>query len=85
MVRWREQYRGDVLLKLAIAPALARATEVLPAKEAPTAAKADAEPSSKLPARAETIAKSDLAISEIAPSPDGKTGGLSYRADSQAH
>ena len=44
----------------------------LPPAEAPKAAKADAEPSSKLPRGAETIAKSDLAISEIAPSPDGK-------------
>jgi dipeptidyl aminopeptidase/acylaminoacyl peptidase len=72
VVRWREQYRGDVLLKLAVAPALARAVEVAPATEAPTAAKADAEPSSKLATGAETVAKSDLAISEIAPSPDGK-------------
>jgi dipeptidyl aminopeptidase/acylaminoacyl peptidase len=72
VVRWREQYRGDILLKLAVAPALARAIAVSPANEAPTAAKADAEPSSKLAAGAETIAKSNLAISEIAPSPDGK-------------
>ena len=72
VVRWREQYRGDILLKLALAPALARAISVAPATEAPTSAKADAEPSSKLAAGAETIAKMDLAISEIAPSPDGK-------------
>jgi dipeptidyl aminopeptidase/acylaminoacyl peptidase len=72
VVRWREQYRGDVLLKLAIAPALARAIAVPPAAAAPTAAKADAEPSSKLATGAETIAKSDLEISDIAPSPDGK-------------
>ncbi len=85
VVRWREQYRGDVLLKLALAPALARAIAVSPATEAPTSAKADAEPSSKLAAGAETIAKTDLAISEIAPSPDGKTGRVSHRADSQAH
>ena len=57
VVRWREQYRGDVLLKLAVAPALARAIAVPPATEAPTSAKADAEPSSKLAAGAETIAK----------------------------
>ena len=72
VVRWREQYRGDVLLKLAVTAALSRAVEVAPETEAPTAAKADAEPSSKLPRGAETIAKSDLAVSEIAPSPDGK-------------
>ncbi len=72
VIRWREQYRGDVLLKLTVSPALARAIEVPAAAAAPTAAKADAEPSSKLAAGAETIAKSDVAISEIAPSPDGK-------------
>jgi dipeptidyl aminopeptidase/acylaminoacyl peptidase len=70
--RWREQYRGDVLLKLEVASALARAIAVPPATEVPNAAKADAEPSSKLASGAETIAKVDLAISEIAPSPDGK-------------
>ena len=72
VVRWREQYRGDVLQKLAIAPALTRAIELPSAGAAPKAAKADAEPSSKLAAGAETIAKSDLAISEIAPAPDGR-------------
>ena len=72
VVRWREQYRGDVLLRLSVAPALARAVAVPLATEVPKAAKAKAEPSSKLAAGAETIAKIDLAISEIAPSPDGK-------------
>ena len=72
VVRWRQQYRGDVLLKMAIAPALARAVAVPDAGKAPKAAEADNEPSSKLAAGAETIAKLDLAISEIAPSPDGK-------------
>jgi dipeptidyl aminopeptidase/acylaminoacyl peptidase len=72
VVRWREQYRGDVLLKLAVAPALARAVSVPSAKEAPGAAATDAEPSAKLAKGAETLAKVDLAISEIAPSPDGK-------------
>lgn len=71
VVRWREQHRGDVLLKLGIAAALARAVAVPPANQTPNAAKSDAEPSSKLPAGAETIAKSDLAISEIAPAPNG--------------
>ena len=71
-MRWREQYRGDVLLKLDVASALARAVAVPPATEAPNAAKANAEPGSKLAEGAETIAKVDLAISEIAPSPDGK-------------
>ena len=72
VVRWREQYRGDVLLKIAVAPALARAVTLQPANQAPNAAAVDAEPSSKLPAGSSTLATVDLAISEIAPSPDGK-------------
>lgn len=73
VVRWREQYRGDVLLKLSIAPALSRAVAIPLAREAPSAAAADAEPSSKLAAGAVTITtRLDIAISEIAPSPDGK-------------
>ena len=66
VVRWREQYRGDVLLKLAIAPALARAIEVKTAGAAPTAAEADAEPSSKLASGAETIAKSERIAAHVA-------------------
>ncbi|HKD61308.1 MAG TPA: S9 family peptidase [Terracidiphilus sp.] len=72
VVRWREQYRGDVLLKFAVAPALVRAVAVPLAKETPNTAATDAEPSSKLPAGAATIARSELAIGEIEPSPDGK-------------
>src|SRR5215472_6684533 len=72
VVRWREQYRGDVLLKFAVAPALVRAVAVPLAKETPNTAATDAEPSSKLPAGAATIARSDLFIGEIEPSPDGK-------------
>jgi dipeptidyl aminopeptidase/acylaminoacyl peptidase len=79
VIRWREQHRGDLLVKLALAPALARAVAVEPpsAKNA-TDSKADAktkdkEEASSLPAGAETIARSGLEIGEIAPSPDGKT------------
>jgi len=72
VVRWRERYRGDVLLKIAVAHALARAIAVPAANQAPTAAAADAEPASKLAADSTTIAAIDLAISEIAPSPDGR-------------
>ena len=72
VVRWRQQYRGDLLLKIAIAPALARDTSVPLAKETPGKAASDTKPSSKLPQGAEMIAKSDLAIAEIAPAPDGK-------------
>ena len=72
VVRWREQNRGDVLLKLAVDGALARAVAVPAANEAPSAASVDTEPSSKLAAGSATLAAIDLAISEIAPSPDGK-------------
>ena len=89
VVRWREQYRGEVLLKLALAPALARALAVPSAKQAPGTAETDAEPSSKLPNGAVTLTKLDLAISEIAPSPDGKqiaflTGPIHKRIENPA-
>ena len=72
VVRWREQYRGDLLIKIPIEPALARAVTIPLAKEAPGKAASDSEPSSKLPEGATMIAKSDLAIAEIAPATDGK-------------
>ncbi len=72
VVRWREQYRGDLLLKIAIAPALARAVALPLANTIPGKAAGDAEPSAKLPEGATTVAKSDLAIAEIAPAPNGK-------------
>ena len=83
VVRWREQYRGDVLLKLAIAPALARSIAVPLATTAPTVAGSEAEPSSSLPPGVETMAKSDLAIAEIAPSPDGK--GVAFTTEPIHH
>jgi dipeptidyl aminopeptidase/acylaminoacyl peptidase len=74
VIRWREQHRGDLLVKQAIAPALARALAVEPPPaKLPTDKKAtEKEETSALPAGAETIAKSGLAIAEIAPAPDGK-------------
>jgi len=79
VIRWREQHRGDLLVKLEVAPALARAVAVEPpAAKTTTDGKTDAktkdkEEASSLPAGAATIAKSGLEIGEIAPSPDGKT------------
>ena len=88
VIRWREQHRGDVLLKQAVAPALLRAVAVAPPGKAgeakpaedktvegkPAAAKdAQKEESATLPAGAETIATRALSLTEIAPSPDGKT------------
>lgn len=72
VVRWREQYRGDVLLAITVAPALARAITLPAANLAPSTAEIGAEPSSKLAEGAKEIAAMDLAISEIAPSPDGR-------------
>jgi len=70
VIRWREQNRGDLLLKQAVQPALAKAISVPPPQHADSA-----KPSDKpdLPAGAETIARSIFAIGDIAPSPDGKT------------
>jgi dipeptidyl aminopeptidase/acylaminoacyl peptidase len=84
VIRWREQNRGDLLLKLKVAPAIAAALALGPVhsgKEAKDGKDSnegkgsgdgkDDEP--VLPAGAETIARSDDSIAEIAPSPDGKT------------
>jgi len=76
VVRWREQHRGDLLLKQAVAPALARAVALeLPAK-AESAKAGDAtgaKAAVTLPAGAEILASNAQALGEISPSPDGKT------------
>jgi dipeptidyl aminopeptidase/acylaminoacyl peptidase len=77
VIRWREQYRGDLLLKVDVAPALARFLSV-PLPDKSTAAKiakgkAEEVDAPLLPPGAETMAKSPLAMEEIAPSPDGKS------------
>lgn len=94
VIRWREQNRGDLLVKLAVAPALARAVSVpLPAHPEDSKAAAAKTPATKpaavLPPGAETIAEQTLAIMEIAPSPDGKslafvTGSVHRRMESPA-
>ncbi len=73
-IRWREQSRGDLLMKQALTPALSRAVAVEPppAKAAGTKTNENKEPA-LLPPGAEIVAKSSLSIAEIAPSPDGKT------------
>jgi dipeptidyl aminopeptidase/acylaminoacyl peptidase len=72
VIRWRERHRGDVLLRVSIAPALNRSAETAPAAAAPSAAATDEEPTSKLPESAKAIVSSDLSIEEIAASLDGK-------------
>jgi dipeptidyl aminopeptidase/acylaminoacyl peptidase len=76
VIRWREQNRGDVLLKADIVRAVANALAV-PLPNGATAAKAakgraDTIAASPLPAGASALTKSALAIDEIAPSPNGK-------------
>ena len=68
VIRYREQNRGDLLLKLPVEPALARATRVsLPLH--PETGKAAAK-TETLPPGAQTLASSSLSITQIAPSPD---------------
>jgi dipeptidyl aminopeptidase/acylaminoacyl peptidase len=96
VVRWREQHRGDLLLKQAVQPALARALTVDgPAKAAAEAKASDSKDGDKksekesdttLPKDAETIATNSISITEIAPSPDGKsvafvTGPVHHRIE----
>jgi dipeptidyl aminopeptidase/acylaminoacyl peptidase len=78
VIRWREQHRGDLLIKQAVLPALARAVAVEPPAKAADGKPADAKTedskaASSLPPGAETVAKNALAIGEIAPAPDGNT------------
>jgi dipeptidyl aminopeptidase/acylaminoacyl peptidase len=76
VIRWREQYRGDVLLKQELAPALQRALEnpgIEKQEEKKKDTKKEKEDATELPKDAEVIARSKLSIGEIAPAPDGKT------------
>lgn len=75
VIRYRQQYRGDLLLKLPVEPALARATSV-PLPLHPETDKTAAKPAPDadlLPPGAQTVTSSSLSITEVAPSPDGKT------------
>jgi dipeptidyl aminopeptidase/acylaminoacyl peptidase len=76
VTRWREQYRGDLLLKQSVAAALEAAVTVPGPHPDPNPDK-DAKDKKKaepvLPPAAQTIARSAYSIGEIAPSPDGKT------------
>jgi dipeptidyl aminopeptidase/acylaminoacyl peptidase len=78
VIRWREQDRGDVLLKLNVAAAIDRALSI-PPPEKPSdqnrskSRNKEKEKPAELPPGAETIARSTLSIGEVAPSPDGKT------------
>jgi dipeptidyl aminopeptidase/acylaminoacyl peptidase len=89
VIRWREQHRGDLLLKQPLAPALARAVAVEAPERSHDTKDAKKEDATTLPPGAETMARSALAIGEIAPSPDGKTlafvtGPVHHRVESPA-
>ena len=77
VIRWREQHRGDLLLKQAVAPALKRALDVPPPDKSAGSKDDKSKSSDKtkpvLPESADTIATSPLSIGEITPSPDGQS------------
>jgi dipeptidyl aminopeptidase/acylaminoacyl peptidase len=80
VIRWREQHRGDVIVKQPVTDALARTL----ANDAPTnpeavkasdataeGKKPEPEKATSLPPGTTTIARSDISIGQITPSPDG--------------
>jgi len=74
VIRWREQERGDLLLALPVAASLAAASAQPMAHPAKDASKTDTKSGDAalpLPAEARIVARSKLAIGEIAPSLDG--------------
>jgi dipeptidyl aminopeptidase/acylaminoacyl peptidase len=77
VVRWREQDRGDVLLKINVALAKERAVSIPPPEKTKDGKGSKSKEKEKeppvLPPGAGTIAQSPLWIGEVAPSPDGKT------------
>ncbi len=93
VIRWREQNRGDVLVRQAVAAALERALAVPPPAQTPQTGSArktaQAEPAVALPPGAKTIAKSSISIEKIAPSPNGQTvafltGPVHHRVENPA-
>jgi dipeptidyl aminopeptidase/acylaminoacyl peptidase len=85
VIRWREQERGDLLLALPVAGAIAAAGKYPPAHT--TAAAADA---TSLPVAAQTITHSDDDIHEITAAPGGArlafvTDSISHRQEDPKH
>jgi dipeptidyl aminopeptidase/acylaminoacyl peptidase len=82
VIRWREQERGDVLLSMPVAAAVAASTRVPEAHQDPKPATDKPE----YPASAVVLTRSKLEIAELAPSPDGQTiafetGPISHRLE----
>lgn len=71
-IRWREQRRGDVLLRIAVASAMPGTQPML--------ANSTKRPKSLLPADATTIARSPLVIDSLTASPDGATLAFESRS-----
>lgn len=89
VIRWREQWRGDVLLKQDVAPALARDLAVEPPAKASATKRPGAATASGLPEDATAVTRSALSIEEIAPAPDGTalafmTGPTQHRLENIA-
>ena len=82
VIRWREQERGDLLLALPVAASLAN-TAAQPLAHPAKNSDKSGNSSIPLPAGSQTLAKSNLEISEIAPSPDGKS--LAFATVSISH
>ena len=85
VIRWREQERGDVLLSMPVETAIEASTRT---PEAHQVAKPPAD-KPQYPAGAVVLAKSALAMVQIAPSPDGEqiafeTGPVSHRLENSA-
>ncbi len=74
VIRWREQHKGDVLLRQELGAALKTALEN-PAPEGKKDEKKDdkKDAGDELPKGAVVVAKSEISIGEIAPGPDGRT------------
>jgi len=80
VIRWREQQRGDVLLKQPLAKAMAAAVSVPLPEHGENAGDKGKLP---LPADATIVARSDYDIAQIAPSPDGTQ--IAFETDSVHH
>ncbi len=76
-VRWRDQRRGDDILRVPLASAVPKPKHLLASDAAP---KDDDEKKLPLPADAIVVAQSPLAITEMTASPDGSTLAFESRS-----
>ena len=76
-VRWRDQRRGDEILRVTLESAVPQPRHLLASDATP---KADAEKKLPLPADAVVVAQSPLAVTEMTASPDGTTLAFESRS-----